>query len=115
MAINSCISEPAQEPLLMLKQWHLEFCDNNHCAAALLSFFIYWHDIKLRTCEKNRQLNRAALSQGKKARHDESLWQYYTQDSMQAGIMGLYSKKTIRIAIKCLAEKGVIKVTSNPN
>lgn len=44
---NTCIQHPTRDPLIVIRQWQLDFCESNHCAAALLSFFEYWHNIRL--------------------------------------------------------------------
>lgn len=64
MSRTSCISHPAHEPLIVIHRWQLEFCKDdkgkvNECAAALLSFFEYWHNIKLEMSERNRAANDA--------------------------------------------------------
>jgi hypothetical protein len=64
---STCIHHPTKETLIIIKKWQLAFCDGDHCAAALLSFFEYWHNIKLELSQRARQANELALKYGKPA------------------------------------------------
>jgi len=91
---SSCISHPKKEPLVIIRQWQLEFCDGNQCAAALMSFFEYWHGIKLEQSEKASQFNHVAQMHGDMPTQDESLWQWHTEKELEQGIL-IYKKTTI--------------------
>src|SRR4051812_34415557 len=107
MSRESCISHPANERLIVIKEWQLEAA-GNPCGAALLSFFEYWHTWKLDCEEKAVQANAIAAKHGDPGTQDASLYQFHTTDQIEAGIMGLYSKDKIREAIKDLEAKGFI-------
>jgi len=112
---TTCINHPTQERILLIRQWQIEFCDGNHCAAALLNFFEYWHNIKLEMSEKNRQANRISEAHGDENIQDESLYQFHNNEELQAGILGIYGKTKIVEALNLLQEKGVISIHKNPN
>ena len=42
---TSCITHPPKDPLIMIRQWQVALCEGNTTAAALLSFFEYWHNL----------------------------------------------------------------------
>lgn len=111
---SSCISHPEREELVIIRRWQLEFCDNNGCAAALLSYFEYWHNYKLDQRIKNWDAGRIAETHGEKPDIDTSLWQFHNEDDLEDGIM-LYKRGAIREGIKFLVAKGAIEVSGNPN
>ena len=111
---SSCIQHPASESLLIIRQWQIE-ATGTTCAAALLSFFEYWHDVKLGMREKARQANAVAVSHGESGTQDASLYQFHTAEELHSGIMALYNKRSIREAILRLTEMGFISVHRNPN
>jgi len=112
---NSCISYPERESLIIIRKSQVEFCNGNVCAAALMSFFEYWHNIKLDMSPKNAQMNNVALTNGQPACHDESLYQFHTMDELSTGIMGIYKRDAITSARKLLKELGIISEHRNPS
>ena len=112
---NSCIQHPTQERLLVIREWQVEFCGGNHCAAALLSFYEYWYNIKLEISQKNQRTNDIAEMHGDTRTQDESLWQFHNLDELHDGIIGLFSKNTITKANTLLEDLGVITLHKNPN
>lgn len=113
---SSCIAHPAKEPLIIIREWQIEFCRGNVAAAALLSFFEYWHNIKLEMSHKNRQLIEVADAHGETIEIDTSLYQWHTRDELAKGIMGIAtSKNTIKAALDLLVELKVISIHNNPN
>lgn len=94
---TSCIDHPTDHPMhpaVVIRMWQVEFCHGNVCAAALLSFFEYWHNIKLQ--------------------QKDELVQSHTEEQLAIGIMG-YSRPTIAKAITLLRELGAITVSGNLN
>jgi hypothetical protein len=100
----SCIHHPEHEPLVILRRWQVDFCDGDHCAAALLSHLEYWHNIKLDQCAQAGILNPS----------DADLIQHHTTEQLRDGILGLYDAKAIRAARRLLVEKGAITEHRNP-
>ena len=41
---SSAIPLLEDEPLVLVRASFLALCDGDHCAAALLNDFVYWHD-----------------------------------------------------------------------
>lgn len=112
---SSCIQHPAREPLIIIRQWQVEFCEGDRIAAALLSFFEYWHNNKLDHSPKARQANNIAETHGDARTQDESLLQFHSEKELHQGILGLASGPTIRKSLAMLKDKGVITVSRNPN
>jgi hypothetical protein len=97
---TSCLSDPKNEKLMLIHQWQLDFCGGNHCAAALLQDFRYWHDRNIEDLEKGDR---------------EHLWQWHTEEQLRTHLLGLYSHESIRAGIRLLAQKGIIEIGANPN
>ena len=112
---TSCITHPANEPLIIIRQWQVEFCNGNHCAAALLSFFEYWHNIKLEMAEKNRQANAVAEKHGDTGTQDTSLYQFHTATELEEGLVTLFRAESIRKARRNLVKLKVLTEHRNPN
>jgi hypothetical protein len=112
---TSCISHPENERLVIIRKWQVEFCDGNQCAAALLSFFEYWHSWKLTTDQYNHKTNNISELHGEGRLLSEDIYQYHSLGEMSEGILNLYGEKTIASAIKLLVGKGAISIHGNPN
>lgn len=115
MMKTSCVAHPPKEPLIIIRQWQVEFCEGDKCAAALMSFLEYWHNIKLAQSDKSKQSNDTAQTHGDDRVQDESLVQFHTSTQLSDGIMGLYSETKIRKGLRFLEQKGVIDIFPNPN
>ncbi len=111
---SSCIRHPKKEALIIIRKWQMEFCDDNACAAALLSYLEYWHNIKLAVSQKAHEANNIREMHGERRTQDESLIQFHGEQELEDGIM-IYKHGAIAAAIKLLVGKGVIKVQTNPN
>lgn len=112
---NSCIPTIANEPLLLVRKWQVDFCEGNTCAASVLSFFVYWYDIKLESNKKNKAINSVANAHGEKGTQDVSFLQFHTVDDIESGILGFYKVSSIRKAIQLLEKFNVVSVQKNPN
>lgn len=112
---STSIQHPAHQRMLVIREWQLTFCDGDHCAAALLGFFEYWHNIRLEMREKSSQANATANKHGEEGTQDASLFQFHTEEQLKDGLLGMYGDKKIREAKKLLVEKGAISVHRNPN
>jgi len=112
---TSCIPEPANDPLIIIKNWQVVFCQGNRCAAGLLSFFIYWYNIKIQIAKKNKKLNDIAEVHGDPRAHEENRLQFHSMDDLIAGLLGLFGKTAINAAIKLLLSLHVLSIHRNPN
>ena len=83
MSRTSCIRHPESEPVLVIHQWQVRACDGNTCAAALLSFFEYWHNIKVEHRLKAAEANDIAEQHGEARSQDETLWQFHTEEQLE--------------------------------
>lgn len=108
------IRHPEKEPLIKIHRWQIEICDGDVTAAALLSFFEYWHDIKEEFQVKAKRANDIAEIHGDPRSQDESLLQFHSEQELADGIM-IAKRDSIRKGIKLLEEKGFISIHKNPN
>lgn len=93
------INHPECDPMIIIRKWQLDFCEGNKAAAALLSFFEYWHNIKLGQLRKVKSCG---------------LYQFHTMDELEQGVL-LYSRDTINAGLKILVDKKAISIHKNPN
>ena len=112
---SSCISHDKREPLIIIRKSYVELCSNNHCAAALISYFEYWHNIKLDMQSRAEKANAVAVNHGDEPTQDTSLLQFHTADDLVNGMVGLFKIAKIRDAIELLKSLKIISVHKNPN
>lgn len=106
---SSCIPHPPNEPLIVIRKWQVEAC-GGFCEAALLSFFEYWHNIKLDLQQKAMATKKSG---GRKT--VPGLYQHHTAKELSDGVLGLYGEKTIRHALRRLENLGFVITIRNPN
>jgi hypothetical protein len=111
----STLDHPKEEPLLVIRQWQVEACDGNVTAAALMSFFDYWHGIKTEAAKQNKKANEIAKSYGDLGNQSEDVLQWHTEQELVDGIMGISKRETVKKGLDLLQAKGFIKVLRNPN
>ena len=114
MMRSSCIAHPPDERLIIIRRWQIVACDGNACAAALLSYFEYWHNRKLDAAQQAAAANAVAELHGDVGTQQTTLWQWHTEADLERGIM-IYKRRTIREALALLAAKGFITIGRNPN
>jgi hypothetical protein len=110
---TSCIRHPANEPLVVYRKWQLEACEGSIPAAIMLSFFEYWHNIKLEQRQQARKYNATANKHGEDGGQLETLIQWHTNEEIETHT-GL-KRHSISKAIALLADRGFISVCKNPN
>jgi hypothetical protein len=112
---SSCIFHPISDSHIIIHHWQIEFCEGDHCAAALLSFYEYWHNIKLEIVKENNKANKIAKRHGEPETYDNTLLQFHTYDELVAGILNLYGRNAVISANKLLMKLRVISISKNPN
>jgi len=112
---ESCIPHPANARFNITRPEYVLICRNDRCAACLLSFFEYWHNIKLEYSKKAARANDIAEMHGDARTQDESLWQFHTIKEMELGIAYMFTAKPILRALDVLCELGFIVKGRNPN
>src|SRR5262245_29285861 len=105
---SSCISYPEKERLILVRESQLQLCNGNHCAAALLSFFEHWHNYKLGQQSQAIHANQVAEQHGEVGMQDVTLLQHHREEELEAGLLGLYGRKSIRQAVTLLIQKGYL-------
>lgn len=112
---TSCINHPEKQSLILAREWQIKFCDGDLCAAVLMSYFEYWHNIKLAMQEKNHQANNIAEAHGDHRTQDESLLQFHSLTEIQTETLNAFSRTKIIQALSFLESKEVISKHRNPN
>jgi hypothetical protein len=115
MTYTSCIRQPESSRFIQLHEWQVKFCQKNHCAAFLLSFFSSWHDWKIKHDEYYRRYNDIAEAHGDGRPHAESAYLFFTMDDFINALMGLFGKKSISEGLDLLVSLNVISIHKNPN
>lgn len=92
----SSIKDPCIDREIKVYEWQVRLCKGDHCAAALLSFFIKNHDLLLEHPEKEKL-------------------QCFSYKDLEDGLLSLYSKRKIPQSIKLLIDIGVISRPKNPD
>lgn len=112
---SSCITQPANNHYIQVSEWQIKFCNNNYCAALVLSHFIRWHNWKLNHDDYYKKINNIAEMHGDGRPNNQNAYLFFTTDEISEGILGFFGKSTIHIALQLLQELGVITVHKNPN
>jgi len=84
-------------------------------AGILLSYFEYWHNVKLAMTKKARALNDVAERHGDSRSRDETLLQFHTTGDILSECLGTISVKGIRSGRKALIKLGFISEHKNPH
>lgn len=111
---SGCISHPAGESIVLIRQWQID-AFGCKVVAALLSYFEYWHDIKARSVRGARHLNDVAERHGDQPQQDTSLLQYHTLEEIEKALLTVGKRTKISAGIKRLDEAGIISKHKNPN
>lgn len=98
-----------------MSAWQIAASDGNHCAAALLSLFEFWHNNRLQASEQASKINDIQERFGDARDQSESLTQYHTSEQLKESLLGLFAEDKIRDAIRLLSSKGFVRVFKNPN
>lgn len=113
--MESCLSRAKNEKFRTFKQSHIEFCEGNFCAAGIIDLFDKVHRYVLTRKEENKKENVIAENHGDMPIHSEHLLKAIRIPDFQEYLIGMFSDKTIRTALKLLTEKKIISSHKNPN
>jgi len=114
MSKTSCISHPAKQQLIIIREDYLEICDCDHCAAAILNVMEYWTNIKLGSAEQSEIDNTIAAKEGLEASQDTELWIYKSHEEFQTELLNLFGMNKIGAALTLLKGKGFLTTRNNP-
>ena len=112
---TSCLTHPAGDPLLVIHAWQMRACDDEPCAAMLLSLFEFYHNLKLSQQKQSSKMNEVAEAHGDMGQQYTGLLQWHSEDELQKHLLGIYGIKSIRNGLQLLVNKGYISIHSNPN
>lgn len=111
---TSCIEHPESTPIVIIRADYLAICEDDHCRAALLAIFEWWTNVKRGWSEQARMSNDIARAGGAQGTQDEDTWIWKTVADLSIDMLGLYSERSIRPALKWLAGQGFIQSRRNP-
>jgi predicted transcriptional regulator len=112
---SSCVSHPSRESLVIIRRWQVEICDGNQCAAALISYFEYWHNWKLNSDSQNTKINDLSEREGNGRVLSENVYQYHKLKEIIEGTLGLFGRNSVINAIKLLKAKSILTTHDSPN
>ncbi|GEM_PF-3280952 len=115
MTYSSCVRQPENNRYIQINEWQIQFCQGNHCAALLLSFFISWHEWKLKNDQYYHKANNIAEAHGDGRPLNEHAYMFFSMEEFIAGTLNFYGKNAINEAIQFLELLGVITIHTNPN
>jgi hypothetical protein len=100
---------------VVVRAWQIDFCDGNHCAALLLSFFASWHDWKLKNDQYYSRTNDIAEMHGDGRPYNQNAYLFFSTEELIEKCLGLYGKNAISAAIQLLVSLKVLSIHKNPN
>lgn len=112
---TSCIQHPPNAPLLVIRDEYLVLCEGDHCAAALLAVFEFWHNVKLANAEQAKIDVEIAAKEGVEPKQSAELWIYKSQEELQDDMLGLFGETKIAKATRWLISAGYLATRSNPH
>src|ERR1700722_19740244 len=98
----SCVKHPLHAPLIIKYKWQMDACNGDGCAAGLLSFFEYWHNVKLKAQEQ-------VLQEEQSDNPSAYLLQWHTSEDLKLVVIE-YNEKRIRAALQFLVRKGFVSI-----
>jgi hypothetical protein len=113
--MESSLVQPSGEKFRTYKQSHIEFCKGNFCAAGIIDLFDKIHAYILNRKQENKKENDIAESHGDQRLYSEHLLKAITITELKDYLLGMFSERTIRAALKLLIDKGLLSVHRNPN
>lgn len=109
---SSSIPLLQNEPLAVVRASFLHLCDGDHCAAALLNNFVYWHD----WCVTHGRYDvTASAADPDYQSADPARWFWKTTDGLvNDDLLRLWGEKKVRASIDLLEAKGYAQSRFNP-
>lgn len=111
---TSCIQHKPNDNLVMIRESYVK-AFGDFRIAALISFFEYWHTIKLDIVKKNKQYNDNAEKHGDDRKFDETLLQWHTYEEIHENLFGIIGINALPKYIKTLEDLEIISIHKNPN
>jgi len=111
---NSCLIHVPNDNVVIIRESFINITGDKN-AGILLSYFEYWHNVKINMNVKNIHLNDVAEMHGEEGTQDISTLQYHTTAEIVEQSLGLLNKKSIPKAREVLKKLGFISEHKNPN
>ena len=109
---SSSIPLLQNEPLVVVRASFLRLCHGDHCAAALLNNFVYWHD----WCVTHGRYDATASAADPDHQPaDPERWFWKTTEGLvNDDLLRLWGEKKVRAAVDLLEAKGYAQSRFNP-
>jgi hypothetical protein len=112
---NSSIPSIEEDRFVVVRRSWITICNGNDCAAAMLNFFVSWHDWKIENQPRARRENEVAELHGVSPSQSTGLLQHHTIAEIKEGLCQMYGDKTIQKAIELLIKLNFVVRSSNPD
>ncbi|PZV02433.1 MAG: hypothetical protein DCF32_15030 [Leptolyngbya sp.] len=100
--------------MILIHRWQAE-AFGDPAIGALISFFDYWHSVRVDELKRAGHLNEVAQGHGDRPTQDMSLLQYHTLDDLEQALMGIAKRTKLKGLIRVLEQAGIISRHRNPN
>ncbi len=110
---TSCLTHPANQRLVLLKEDFLNLHDQDLSAAIVLAIFEHWTNVLINSSEQTQQHNARRRKKGLEEFETE-LWIYKSHDDLISDSLGLLKRHQIKAGLKKNIEKGFLKKRNNP-
>ncbi len=123
---NSAVTHIKNDSIVVVRKSFLDICEVRNpdgsinsraskSAGILLSYFEYWHNVKVNMASKAKALNDVSERHGDARKRDESLLQFHTTEEIMSECLGLLSLKGIKAGREVLVNLGFLSEHKNPN
>ena len=109
-----CIVTPASDPVFVAHKSFVQICDNNFCAAVVLSQMMYWHEVKTAHKTQAKATNDQMVTVGEKPTQNTDFWVWKSVAELHNEFFGCFGTSSIRDAIKLLLTKRFLAERNNP-
>lgn len=110
MSKTSCVKRIDGDLFVIVRRSNLIICGGNATAAALISYFEYWHNIKVQA-----RANYINENPEKNSKKPPTLLQFHSTKTLEDALMGIGKKHSVQKARELLVDLGIISIHRNPN
>jgi len=113
MSRSKSIAHAPNNPLVIIRKDYLDMCEGDHCAAAILNVFEYWHGVKLANASQAEIENKIAAAEGSPL-VEADLWVWKSIPDLISDLLGLFGETKVSKSLSYLCESGYLERRRNP-
>lgn len=113
MARSNPIAHVPNQKIVIIREDYLAICEGDHCKAAILNVFEYWHSVKLANAAQAETENKIAQA-GDAPEVDASLWIWKSVNELGEELLGLFGETKIGKSLLWMCEKKFLEKRRNP-